>query len=76
MNFDLDKYFDASQGMTDPTPRPEDTSMTLLPLPVNEDYYTARDLISAVQQHAKEQGYAAVRQRFKTKKGVQNTVYL
>ena len=76
MDFDLDEYFDASQGMTDPTPRPEDTSMTLLPPPVNEDYYTARDLISAVQQHAKEQSYAVVRRRSKTKKGVQNAVYL
>ncbi|SLM39439.1 hypothetical protein LPUS_09973 [Lasallia pustulata] len=74
-----DDYYDASEGEADPPEAapPEDTPMSLLPPPVNEDYYTAGALISAVQEHAKEQGYAVVKRRSKTtKKGVQNAVYL
>ena len=37
------------------------TPMSLLSPSANEDYYTVGDLISAVQEYAKEQGYAVVR---------------
>ena len=57
MDFDLDKYYDASEdeGEADVSsvadPLPEDTPMTLLPLPVNEDYYRILPACRSVGLH-------------------------
>ena len=71
MDFDLDEIWDATQEAT-PGPVPH---MQLHP-PPEGCYDDLRDLMKAVNAHAKEQGYAVVIRRSNRKKGVIKNVYL